>query len=133
MALAGAIRKGLPLAVLKQSGSYMPGASSRVTAEQGCSGYGAAPHAELVERIPPNRIVTCYASGMSRPKQYENAAARQAAYRARKGTPVQVLLDPELVAALDDYIARQQADKDADATRSSVIAKLLRSQLLRRR
>lgn len=70
---------------------------------------------------------------MSRPKQYANAAERQAAYRARKGFPVQVLLDPELVAALDDYIARQQMDKDADASRSSVIAKLLRSQLLRKR
>ena len=70
---------------------------------------------------------------MSRPKQYANAAERQAAYRARKGTPVQVFLDAELVAALDEYIARQQMDRDADATRSSVIAKVLRSQLLRKR
>lgn len=68
-----------------------------------------------------------------RPRQYNSAAERQAAYRARKGTPVQVLLEPELVADLDAYLERQRANVDPDATRSSVIAKLLRSQLLRRR
>jgi hypothetical protein len=70
---------------------------------------------------------------MSKPKTYASAAERQAAYRARRGTPVQVLLDPELVAALDAYIARQHGDGDADATRSTVIAKVLRTQLLRKR
>lgn len=70
---------------------------------------------------------------MSRAAIYASQAERQAAYRARKGTPVQVLLAPELVAALDAYIARQHADGDAAATRSTVIAKLLTSQLLRRR
>jgi hypothetical protein len=70
---------------------------------------------------------------VSRPAIYASAAERQAAYRARKGTAVQVLLAPELVAALDAYLTRQHADGDADATRSTVIAKLLTSQLLRKR
>lgn len=70
---------------------------------------------------------------MSRPAIYASAAERQAAYRARKGTPVQVLLSPELVAALDGYLARQHMDGDAQATRSTVIAKLLTTQLLRKR
>lgn len=70
---------------------------------------------------------------MAREKIYANAAERQAAYRARKGTPVQVLLDPELVAALDQYIERQQMNVDPDTTRSKVIARLLGQQLLRKR
>jgi hypothetical protein len=70
---------------------------------------------------------------VSRPAIYASAAERQAAYRARKGAAVQVMLDPELVVGLDAYLARQHADGDADATRSSVIAKLLRAQLLRKR
>lgn len=60
-------------------------------------------------------------------------AQRQAAYRARKGTPVQVFMDPELLAELDAYIERQHQDRDVNATRSSVIAKLVRSSLLRKR
>jgi hypothetical protein len=70
---------------------------------------------------------------MAQAKLYASSAERQAAYRARKGSAVQVLLDPELVAALDAYIARQHADGDADATRSTVIEKVLRTQLLRKR
>jgi hypothetical protein len=70
---------------------------------------------------------------MSRPAIYASAAERQAAYRARKGAAVQVMLPADLVAGLDAYIARQHADGDVDATRASVLAKLLRAQLLRKR
>lgn len=70
-------------------------------------------------------VVTCHAG--------RTAAQRQAAYRARKGTPVQVFLDAETLAGLDAYIARQHKDGDVSATRSSVIAKQLRSGLLRKR
>ena len=68
-----------------------------------------------------------------RVRVYANAAERQAAYRARKGLSVSVLLEPALVDALDAYIDRQHRDGDVNATRSTVIAKLLRSQLLRKR
>jgi len=70
---------------------------------------------------------------MSRPRLYENQAARQAAYRARKGIAVQVMIDPLLLVELDSYIARQQADVNPDTTRSGVIERLLRAQLLRKR
>jgi len=82
---------------------------------------------------PPLHLLEPAPKRGGRPRLYESDAERQAAYRARKGTAVQVLLAPELVAALDAYIARQHADGDAEATRSSVIAKLVRTQLLRKR
>lgn len=60
-------------------------------------------------------------------------AERQAAYRARKGATVSLILPDDVKAGLDAYLARQQANGDADATLSSVVAKLLRAQLLRKR
>lgn len=75
--------------------------------------------------------VTCYKSCMTA-KIYESAAARQAAWRKRQGTPVQVMLNPDLVVTLDAYIARA-ALSDPTVNRSKVIAKLLERQLLRKR
>lgn len=55
-------------------------------------------------------------------------AERQAAYRARHElVPVTVELPSELVEALNDYL------KFKDTTRNAVFAKLLRTQLLRKR
>ena len=62
-----------------------------------------------------------------------SGAARQAAYRARKGVPVQIFIDPSVLEGLDRYIERQHQDRDVNATRSSVIGKLLRAELLRKR
>lgn len=71
---------------------------------------------------------------MSRPRVHESAAARQAAYRARKGQVVTVYIDAALKAELDAYIARQTMDGPPEMqTYSGVVEKLLRSQLLRKR
>lgn len=70
---------------------------------------------------------------MSRPAVYESAAARQAAYRARKGRTVTVHLSEDTAAGLAAYLQRQHMDGDCDATLSSVIEKLCRQQLLRKR
>lgn len=61
------------------------------------------------------------------------AAQRQAAYRARKGKQVAVLLPDDVKAGLDAYLARQRMDVDDSITQSDVIVKLLRAQLLRKR
>lgn len=69
-----------------------------------------------------------------RPAKYASEADRQAAYRARKGgRSVTVLLEPELAEAFDAYMARQHSDGNAGLTKSEAIAKLLRTQLLRKR
>jgi hypothetical protein len=69
-----------------------------------------------------------------RPAKYSSDAERQAAYRARKGgRSITVVLDDELGAAFDAYIARQHRDGNAALTKSEAIAKLLRTQLLRKR
>jgi hypothetical protein len=60
-------------------------------------------------------------------------AERQAAYRARKGQQLNIILPPDIKAALDDYMARHRADHDAAVTVSDVVCKLLRTQLLRKR
>ncbi|WP_148709480.1 hypothetical protein [Cupriavidus taiwanensis] len=77
--------------------------------------------AELVD--PPKR-------GRGRPRK-EGAmtgAERQAAYRARHElVPVTVELPADLVEGLNEYL------KFKDTTRNAVFAKLLRSQLLRKR
>lgn len=70
---------------------------------------------------------------MARPAIYASAAERQAAYRARKGACVSLQLPPDVKAGLDAYVARQHADGDSSATLSSVIERLLRAQLLRKR
>jgi hypothetical protein len=61
------------------------------------------------------------------------AAQRQAAYRARKGKQVNVMLPDDVKAGLDAYLVRQHMDVDPTLTQSDVIVKLLRAQLLRKR
>jgi hypothetical protein len=68
-----------------------------------------------------------------RPKVHVDNAARQRAYRARKGTPVQVFLEPELLAELDAFRTRRAERVGGDTSRATVIAFLLRTQLLRKR
>lgn len=65
---------------------------------------------------------------MSRPRQYESAAERVAAYRERNRL-VTVTLDlpVEVVDGLNDYL------RFKDVTKGQVIAKLIRTQLLRKR
>ena len=59
-----------------------------------------------------------------RPRIHENKAARQAAYRERKGKSVQVFLPPQLVADLDDLIQEKQL-----RDRSEVLAAALKRHL----
>lgn len=60
-------------------------------------------------------------------------AERQAAYRARKGKQVVLLLPDDVKEGLDAYLARQNMDGQLGMTVSDVVAKLLRAQLLRKR
>ncbi len=63
----------------------------------------------------------------------KTAAQRQAAYRARKGKQLNVLLPDDVKAGLEAYLVRQHSDGQADLTVSDVVVKLLRAQLLRKR
>lgn len=63
----------------------------------------------------------------------KTAAKRQAAYRARKGKQLSVLLPDDVKAGLESYLQRQHMDGQADLTVSDVVVKLLRAQLLRKR
>lgn len=68
-----------------------------------------------------------------RKPKYANAAERVAAHRARHAlVQLNVELPAELVAELQAYMTRQAAD-GAGLTQSQVIAKLLKTQLLRKR
>lgn len=70
---------------------------------------------------------------MAREKLYESAAERQAAYRARKGAKtLAVVLPDDVAAGLDAYMKREASD-GRGRDRSTVIADLLRAQLLRKR
>jgi len=69
---------------------------------------------------------------MARPKVHADAAAKQAAYRARKGVPVTVLLPPEVAEALAAYMARQAMDGPG-FTKSEVIARLVAQSIMRKR
>jgi hypothetical protein len=60
-------------------------------------------------------------------------AKRQAAYRARKGQQVNVILPDDVKAGLDLYLQRQHMDGQAEMTVSDVVVRLLRAQLLRKR
>jgi hypothetical protein len=62
----------------------------------------------------------------------KTAAERQAEYRARKGRQISLLLPEATAKRLDAYMKRHHADGEA-LTLSGVIAKLLDTQLLRRR
>jgi hypothetical protein len=65
---------------------------------------------------------------MPRPKIYVNDSARVAAFRARKAlVTLSVDLPASLIAELDQYM------KFKNLTKTAVIEKLLRSQLLRKR
>ncbi|MNR76000.1 hypothetical protein D3C72_66530 [compost metagenome] len=65
---------------------------------------------------------------MPRARKYANDAERVAAFRKRHGlVSVSLDLPQDLVDALDDFM------KFKDLTRSKVVAKLIRSQLLRKR
>lgn len=63
-------------------------------------------------------------AGPGRPRIHETAAARQAAYRAKKGQAVQVYLPPDLVADLDAHIQHKQL-----RDRSEVLAAALKRHL----
>jgi hypothetical protein len=63
----------------------------------------------------------------------KTGAQRQAAYRARKGSQVNVLLPDDVKQGLEAYVQRQHMDGQAELTTSDVIVKLLRAQLLRKR
>jgi len=68
-----------------------------------------------------------------RPAKYASQAERQAAYRARNDlVQVAVELPADVAQALDAYMARHSADGEG-LSKSAVIAKLLRTQLLRKR
>lgn len=65
---------------------------------------------------------------MARRRIYASDAQKVAAFRARRQlVPVTVDLPADVVAALDEYL------KFKDTTKSKVIAKLIRTQLLRKR
>lgn len=70
---------------------------------------------------------------MERTSTSKTGAQHQAAYRARKGRQIAVFLPDDVKAGLDAYLERRRMNGDPDATMSSVIAKLLSSQLLRER
>lgn len=83
-------------------------------------------------RLRRSSLVTENCS-MENAKTPMTPAQRQAAYRARKGKQVNLLLPDDVKDGLDAYLARQHMDGQPDMTMSDVIVKLLRSQLLRRR
>lgn len=65
---------------------------------------------------------------MPRPKKYATDAERVAAYRARHDlVTLSVDVPAELVAGLEEYM------RFKNLTKAAVIAKLIRSQLLRKR
>lgn len=65
---------------------------------------------------------------MGRPRIYENNAAKVAAFRERKQlATLSVVLPPELIAEFEEFL------KFKNLTKSEVIEKLLRTQLLRKR
>lgn len=65
---------------------------------------------------------------MARPKIYASDAQRVAAYRARrKLVPVTIDLPADVVEGLEEYL------RFKDTTKSNVIAKLISTQLLRKR
>lgn len=69
-----------------------------------------------------------------RPRKYSSAAERQAAYAARKGQAVTFYLDAETAAALRQYMARRVDSREGNTlTQSDVLARLVRTQLLRKR
>ena len=81
----------------------------------------------------PDNIIDALATKTGRPKVHASNAERQRAYRARKGTPVQVFLEPELLAELDAFRVRRAEKIGGDTSRAGIIAHLLRTQLLRKR
>lgn len=65
---------------------------------------------------------------MSRQRKYESAAARVKAFRAAKNlVTLSVDIPSDLMAGLNDYL------KFKDRSKSEVIVKLIRTQLLRKR
>lgn len=80
--------------------------------------------------IKTGELVDLPKRGRGRPSTGKamTAAERQAAYRARNSlVPVTVELPAELVAGLDEYL------RFKDLSRNEVFAKLIRTQLLRKR
>ena len=83
--------------------------------------------------IETNEVATPAPKRGGRPRKYATAAERQAAYRARKGETLTVQLDADIMAGLREYLERQHRDGDPSMTLSDVVARLVRTQLLRRR
>lgn len=67
-----------------------------------------------------------------RPAKYGSQAERQAAYRARNGVTLSVVIPADIAEAFKAYVARQMAD-GAGLTQAEVVEKLIRSQVLRKR
>lgn len=66
--------------------------------------------------------------GRGRPRKHADNAAKQAAYRERNGlVPFHVDLPADVVQGLEEYL------KFKGLTKNEVIAKLIRTQLLRKR
>lgn len=71
---------------------------------------------------------------VGRPAVYDSAAEKQAAYVARKGKQMNIILPLDVADALDLYMERHAMDSKGPAlSRSDTIAKLIRTQLLRKR
>jgi hypothetical protein len=86
-----------------------------------------------VEDIKTLELIGGIKKKPGRKKLYASDAERVAAYRARKNlVQLNVSLPADVHQALQEYVARQAAD-GAGLTQNEVIAKLLRSQLLRKR
>lgn len=68
-----------------------------------------------------------------RPRVHADAAARQAAYKERHGlTSLTLDLPADVIEGLREYMVRHSRDGEG-LTQSQVVAKLLRTQLLRKR
>lgn len=68
-----------------------------------------------------------------RPRVYKSESDKQAAYLKRAGkVQCNVTLPADVAKALDAYVARSARDGSA-LTKSETVAKLLRTQLLRKR
>lgn len=67
-----------------------------------------------------------------RPRIHADAAAKQAAYVARKGKAFTVILPPDVAQAFAAYMVRHASD-GAGLTQSEVLSKLIAAQLLRKR
>lgn len=81
---------------------------------------------------PPTPEPPVVKRARGRPRVHVDAAARQAAYLARKGVAFSVVLPVEVADAFAAYMVRHARDGEG-LTQSEVLAKLISAQLLRKR